>query len=443
MGAMPYALAGLTLRFHIDRTLSEDLLEAKYKNYNFNRPRKERLKDGDLALARYLIRIAAADLRDNQLTRGLKPLEHLPFFRVSNPILADELGVTTRTIINRRDRLVKAGILIGYRFRTSKQKYDLRLSPEILHIYHQNCQENLSDWFFPQLDAPPGSAAYGEKFSQLCNQLLKLGPKERKQLEEGVAQPPVDVDDDFIFACLPAELVPKAGDTPNANQNPPPKTRTTSSETENSAAPVRDNPKYDCHGIRTAKPKYWHQVTEDLSASESRLLAREVDKLWAKCAGWNWFGGGFLAKSQASAGKVALAEWFLIRSPKIWKVLSEQYAKRIDLAAAHVQWREENGKQTWFPPPGQYFDIRSTAKFNFRNTRARYLNYLNYKNETAAKAQLTKAQNRLKIAGYSKDPYAVEVEYGRSLELLEKYGDRIMLQFQDYTISLYGTDLQP
>lgn len=448
MGLRPEPKAGLKLRFHIDLKRSEELLEARYKLWNHPlRPRKERLKDGDLALARYLLKIARASLRKDQTYKSIKPLEHLPFFRVTNPMLADEMGVVSKTIINRRKRLVDAGILVGYRYRTSGHPYDLRLATEVLWISHENTDENLSSWFLPQADAPIGSAAYSEKFSSLCNQLLKLGLKERKQLKKGVAQPPVDVDDEFIFACLPAELGLKTGNAPSASENQPDQQQE-NQETEGSAAAATPKntpllPKYDKNGVLSVAPKYWWQVTEHLTAAEERKLRLIVDKFWAKCAHWNWIGGGFLAKSQANLAKVRIAEWFTIRSHKIWEKLAGQYIGRLKLAEDTVKYRETQGKQSFFPPPGDYFNIRGTVKWSFRNTKERYNQRLSYKMSTAAKCQLTKAKNRIKIAGYSDNVYAVEVEWQNSLEKLEKYGQDIMDQFNNYAIEMYPDEYKP
>ncbi|MEL7376073.1 MAG: hypothetical protein AAFN65_03865 [Bacteroidota bacterium] len=430
---------------------SKKLIEQRFHDYNsLQSNRKDRLKSGDMQLAFYLVEIAAAQLRDDVFSAKIRPFEHLPFFRVSNPLLAKKLGCTPRTIQNRRRRLENAGILNGYRWRTSYQKYDLRLCWSFLYVQEFIHGPNANELFYPRKNTADQLAAYAEKFSSLRSWEPNREPILKKQEGEGVDLW-ADIDHDY---GLPPELVYKpeteAGNTPQASQKP----GDPEQGTEKVAAKSEpERPKYDQRGVRTSPPRSWAEVTESLKRLEAQKLWGIACRLWARCATWNWFGTGYVVSAQQDQTRYRIAEWFTYYHPDCWDQLEVQLLKRIELVQG---WVEKKNKARaddpakgvspiWFPPPADYFDIRSEAKFSFTKTRIWYMNWRDKKKETAEKAAITKAINRLKQAALDYNPYALEVEYRDSLEKLAKYGDTAMQSLNDHVIEIYGStsDLLP
>ena len=433
------------LSFRHRRETIKKNAEERYHAYNENRPRKERLKGGDLQLLTYLIEIAAADLRDHQGQKNLHPYQHLPFFRASNPLLAKKVGCTEKTVQNRRKRLTQAGFITGYRFRTTGQKYDLRLSTDLLHINQPGKDENLSDHFYPRLDAPLGSPAYEEKFTSLCNLLLNQNSIKQIQQESGVGTA-----DDSPFSGLLAELEPfGAGDTPD---NPSP-TKNQAGNPGNYAAAAK---KYDQHGRLTVAPICWGQVTESLKPEEERQLRQAVNRLWTKCSNWNWYNTGRVAESQANLAQIRLAEWFLLYYPSAWKALEKRFSWQLKRVSDYTKWRETNEKHSrkgkesarliWFPSPGDYFDIRKKDGMCFSKTNAWWKQRLERLSSQEQDAALGKAISAMKTAGFVDDPYAVEATYNTELERLAALNqDDLITQFIHQVTEMYGNvnDLLP
>ncbi|GAL83461.1 hypothetical protein MYP_688 [Sporocytophaga myxococcoides] len=121
-------------------TESHQLAELNFHKYNMNKPRKERLKDGDLRLIQKMISVYALEI---SRINSMLPPDYTPNFSTNNAQMASMVGICKDTVRNRRKRLEKAGFITSTKNHGWFHNYDLSFSPEIIFTGEKKDAETL------------------------------------------------------------------------------------------------------------------------------------------------------------------------------------------------------------------------------------------------------------------------------------------------------------
>lgn len=430
----------------------KNCLRPLVETYNEGRPLGERLRSSHIKLAEFLLNLYFYRLKSAQGPgrRILIPGQPLPTLRTSNGALAKEMGVSSRTIINLRDRLAQAGIIADAVWHGTNSSYELFLNPMIMHLQTRQDYSNQNHRFFSTLLQTFRHIETGNLLLDTNKPVNKSGADFATGTEnQSVAPTPAveNAPEPWKKAKKPVEkpATDAAQDTQKAAATNTPDTRKTGYKTAEN--PTNDASTADQTGNpgsaapAASLPQSIEAATAHLSAANRNEVERIARSVWAY-AHKELYSDKWLSNSVTYEAEVALAEYVA------WWVKPAAYAKaklilyrRIDMvrdwldrdpARKEVQLGEleEQPASRWIPLPNRYFDMRNNN--GFLRTQEWYNNKQRKTAAAKRKEALTKATNQYEKSLLPGAAYGPDQAYHKLTQALrKKYGQAIIREFQE------------
>lgn len=431
--------------FELHLTKSKrNCLRPLVKQYNEGKPLGERLRSSHIKLAEYLLVLYYNRLKSAQGIgrRVLVPRQPLPTLRTSNGALAQEMGVSKRTIINLRQRLEEAGLIAYAAWHGTNSSYELDINPMILHLQTKQVNDNHNSLFFC-VDVKTLRHIETGNLLQDTNKLIN---------KSGAASPTgVDNQSFTVIKGVEKSLKPwkeaekpvEKAATEAAQDNQGTGYETTENPTiargqEPSppicAAPPRREP-------AESLPIDLEEAVGHLDLPDRNEVERIGRSVWAY-AHATLYGDKWLSNSVKWEAQVAITEYLA------WWVKPGGYAKaklilirRVDMARKWLDRDPALRKQKlgeldnvrptrWLPLPNRYFDMRN--EHGFHVTQQWYNASQVAIAEAKRKEAITKAVNQYEKSLLPGAEYGPDQAYHVLTQALrKKYGTDIIREFQE------------
>lgn len=434
----------LIFELHLTKSKKEQL-HPFVKRYNAGRPLKERLRLPHIKLAEKLLDMYYGRLKTAQGPGKcvLLPNQPLPKLRTSNGALVSAMGdgCSKRTIINYRNRLVKAGIIttgaiyengkrrvVNGEWRGTNSGYDLHINPMIMHLQTRQVSDNQASLFLAVDVKTFHHIETGNQF-QVTNEVINRsgadfttgidnqsvsgsGAVENCPDVLGSAEKPVEKAATNATrvtseaAAEPTRVTPGAGY--QTAENPADGTQQQEPSPPSCAAPPQA-PAEELPGSIEA-------VTQHLGQRDRNEAERVARSLWAY-AHQLLYSDGWLANSIKYEAQVAITEYL------VWGVKPGGYAKAAKIFKRRIRmvrrWLDRcpvrkaaklgdiipQQNERWIPLPNVYFDLRNQRN-GFHVTQAWY----------------NKAQQQTAIENRNEMLDRAVSQYQKSLEAGAAYG---------------------
>ena len=122
-------------RYQVKWAKSKKLLDGYMECYNEGLPLRKQLRASHKALGQYLLFLYSRVVAKEQgYGAGVEAGQPLPVLRTNNVQLSKAMGCSERTIINLRELLKEAQIIVSERFRGANASYELEISGAVIHI---------------------------------------------------------------------------------------------------------------------------------------------------------------------------------------------------------------------------------------------------------------------------------------------------------------------
>ena len=380
--------------YRIKWAKSKKLLDAFIDRYNVDRPLREQLRSGHKALAQHLLFLySAAIAREQAYGGGVEEFVPLPALRTNNVQLSKAMGCGERTIINLRERLKEAKVIVKELFRGSNASYEVELSGAVIHIQAVGVPENIIHLFQPSAKTLRHTVT---RTNQVTNELIKLDGADFKQQSDFQGDEWRKAVDKCLQSCgkggnvVENQAIGSIQDTQGTGTGyetirtgleTPPELRSAPQGSERGEE-MRGNARVD------VAPGSLYEVLEGLSKKEAESVRRHVQVIWT-CALLNLYDDKWIADEEAERTKAVLAEYLIYADPSRYQAGAAEVIERIILVRRWIERGQKQGIKRWVPLPSRYFDYRNQN--GFTKTKPWFKAHIKAKATIKAKELLTKA----------------------------------------------------
>lgn len=412
-------------------------LRPLVNEYNQGRPLRQRLRSAHIKLAEHLLNLYFARLKSAQGPGRLVlvPGQPLPTLRTSNGALAKEMGVTSRTIMNLRERLAQAGIIAAGAWHGTNSSYELHLNPLALHLQTRQIHQNQNALFFAIQWKTFRHIETGNLLQDTNKALLESGA----DVENTATQAAPDTRE-AAATSVPVTKKAAPTSTPDTEQTGyetdenPTTARGPEPAPPSCAAPPRQQP-------AETLPALLEEATGHLAPKDRNEVERIGRSIWAY-AHAELYGDKWLSHSVCWEAQVALTEYLA------WWVKPGHFEKarlivmrRIDMVRnwldrdptrrkAALGSIESTPAERWIPLPNHYFDMRN--EHGFHRTQEWYNRRQRKIAQAKRKEALTRAVNQYGKSLLPGAPYGPDQAYRTlSQKLRKQYGNNIIREFQE------------
>lgn len=477
-------------RYDLKWAKSKKLLEAQIEAYNQDKPLGEQLRSAHRKLMEYMLYLYSLTLKKHQAYGpGLEPGASLPPLRTNNEQLAGEMGCSTRTIINLRDRLAAAGLITADKWRGTNSSYELAMSFNIIQLERRGDPTNLVRQFAPPLSASPAVAlAKAGQSDEALSKADQPSPQDAgatppppqknqaptppensrmaKTLRHTVSREHIQDTNELIElsgvdfqktsdfqADTNFSNVESCGKRPksveNTSENPQlvndPVTQDTftgyttgrtpaGTRPPSSAAPPRDRRSLGEGGPKPpagapAPPETLVEVVEGLPDEQIRAIGRHVDAIWNAAAA-ELYADKWICDQERARARARIAEYFIYARPDRYTAGAAEILERIMLVSKWIQRGQAQEQNRWVPLPSIYFDYRNERN-GFTRTKAWYKEHLQAKREIKDNEILTKAIKEYLRSQEDGAPIGPAETYRRIAQRLGKRSKQLLNRFHE------------
>ena len=463
---------------HLNKS-KKQCLHPYIKEYNAGRSLKERLRLPHIRLVEKLLDMYYERLRTAQGPgrQVLLPNQPLPTLRTSNGALVKAMGdgCTKRTVINYRNRLVKAGLITaaatyknGQRtvnngeWHGTNSSYELHLNPLVMHLQTRQVSEN-QNVFFLSVDVQTFRHIETGNLLQDTNEIInKSGADFSTGIDNQSFKPASDVENGAEVLERPQKPVEKAAtesardtkevaatttldttgagyktiENPSAGQQPEP-------SPPSCAAPPRTEPAEEL-------PISIEEATSHLAQKDRNEVERIGRGLWAY-AHKVLYGDKWLSNGVKHDAQVAITEYLAwYTKPGGYAKASQIFKRRIRMvrnwlnncpARKNAQLGEitPQAHERWIPLPNLYFDMRNDRN-GFHHTQKWYNEQQYKKAKEKRQEALDRAMSQYEKSLLPGAKYGPDQAYRKITQALRKaYGVAILQDFNERVVALLET----
>lgn len=432
---------------------SKKLLDGYIERYNEGLPLRNQLRASHKALGQYLLFLYSRVVAKEQgYGTGVEAGQPLPVLRTNNVQLSKAMGCSERTIINLRERLKEAQIIVSERFRGSNASYELELSGAVIHIQEVGEPGNVVH-LFPNTAQSLRHTVTRTK--QVTNKLIELdGPVFQQAIDYQVNEWKStvenalnscgkwnnDVENQELSSILDTQDTRAGYETVRHEQGTPPKLRGTPqgqirngkweggrelTEKENGQV-VRV--KLEMGIVCDYAPCRLEDVLAGLNSEDAKAIRRHVTVIWT-CALMNLYQDKWIADEEVERTKAVLAEYLVYAEPSRYQAGTAEILERIILVRRWIERGQKQGIRRWVPLPSRYFDYRNEN--GFTKTKKWFKAHIKAKAEIKAKELLTKAIKEYLKSQTGGAKIGPSETYRRIAQRLGKYDQELLNQFHE------------
>ncbi|NRB54159.1 MAG: hypothetical protein HRU41_41310 [Saprospiraceae bacterium] len=450
-------------RYQVKWAKSKKLLDGYMERYNETLPLRKQLRASHKALGQYLLYLYSRVVAKEQgYGDGVAAGQPLPVLRTNNVQLSKAMGCSERTIINLRERLKEAQIIVSERFRGSNASYELELSGAVIHIQEVGEPGNVVH-LFPNTAQSLRHTVTRTK--QVTNKLIELdGPVFQQVIDyqENEWRNTVenalnscgkwnnDVENQELITLLDTQDTRAGYETVRYEQGTAPELRGTpqrkgrSGKWEEGQVGNRKleigrdlareengqvgRAKSEMRIVRDYAPCRLEDVLAVLNSEDAKAIRRHVTVIWT-CALMNLYQDKWIADEEVERTKAVLAEYLVYAEPSRYQAGTAEILERIILVRRWIERGQKQGIHRWVPLPSRYFDYRNEK--GFTKTKKWFKAHIKAKAEIKAKELLTKAIKeylKSKTGGAKIGPSET---YRRIAQRLSKYDQELLNQFHE------------
>jgi len=432
---------------------SKKLLDGYMERYNEGLPLRKQLRASHKALGQYLLFLYSRVVAKEQgYGTGVETGQPLPALRTNNVQLSKAMGCSERTIINLRERLKEAQIIVSERFRGSNASYELELSGAVIHIQEVGEPGNVVH-LFPNTAQSLRHTVTRTK--QVTNKLIELdGPvfqqaadyqlNEWKNTVENALNScgkwNNDVENQELGSLLDTQDTRAGYETVRHEQGTPPELRGTpqgqvcsgkregGTDLAEAGETQEGRAKPEMRIVPDYAPGKLEDVLTEVDLKDAKAIRRHVTVIWT-CALMNLYQDKWIADEEVERTKAVLAEYLVYADPNRYQAGTAEILERIILVRRWIERGQKQGIRRWVPLPSRYFDYRNEK--GFTRTKKWFKAHIKAKAEIKAKELLTKAIKeylKSKTGGAKIGPSET---YRRIAQRLGKYDQELLNQFHE------------
>lgn len=413
---------------------SKKLLDGYMERYNEGLPLRKQLRASHKALGQYLLFLYSRVVAKEQgYGAGVEAGQPLPVLRTNNVQLSKAMGCSERTIINLRERLKEAQIIVSERFRGSNASYELEISGAVIHIQEVGEPGNVVHLFPNRAQSLRHTVT---RTIQVTNKLIELdGPVFQQDadfqandwkntVENAVnccGKVESDVENQELSTVQVTQDTRAGYETVRHEQGTPPELRGTPQGQGGRA-------KSEMGIVRDYAPSKLEDVLAEVGSEEAKAIRRHVTVIWT-CALMNLYQDKWIADEEVERAKAVLAEYLVYADPSRYQAGTAEILERIILVRRWIERGQKQGIRRWVPLPSRYFDYRNEN--GFTKTKKWFKAHIKAKAEIKAKELLTKAIKeylKSKTGGANIGPSET---YRRIAQRLGKYDQELLTQFHE------------